>query len=419
MKSFTDRWIVCNRAILRRWGAAILACAASCTAACESLARADGQPLDRTSSAERSQASPPMSSETAPDGTQPSQDPNPTDNPAKDDGQSDEPPTEGLVPKSPAALWTAATNAVGRLDWQLAPPTLGGRVVWGDVLFFRGWRIQQHATSGKHRLLDPKDRKFASGSFEQCQTALDQVRQKRQLEPMTGKALVMVHGIIRSSKSFSKATRLFTDAGYTVVPFDYPSTLVEIPECAEYLHRVLSSLEGIDQIDLLVHSMGGLVVRSYLQKHTDPRITRMVMLGVPNLGAHMADRVRELSLYRAIFGPAGQQLITDAEGLIAKLPTPSFEFAILAGCRGTPNGYNPLIPGDDDGTVSVSSTRLPGASDFREVRCLHSFMMYDDTTMKSALSFFETGQLDPDRPPQPIQRPVDSTSTKESPSQDS
>ena len=282
--------------------------------------------------------------------------------------------------------------------------TLGGRQFWGDVLYFRGWRIQRSVLTHHYRLLDADDYRHAAGTLEECRQKLEEIKKERKLPAMSGKAVIAIHGVVRSSKSFSKMRGRLKDAGYEVVGFDYPSTRVEISDSAEYLHSVIESLQGIEQIDFVVHSMGGLVVRSYLSKHRDPRIKRMVMIGVPNLGADMADRLRKNPLYRAVFGPAGQQLVTDPEGFISRLPTPDFEFAIIAGSRGSMDGYNPLIAGDDDGTVGVSTTRLPGAADFVTVRGLHTFLMSSDEAIDCTLRFLKDGRLRKEGPPHPIPR---------------
>ncbi|MBT4866816.1 MAG: alpha/beta fold hydrolase [Planctomycetaceae bacterium] len=280
--------------------------------------------------------------------------------------------------------------------------TLGGRQFWGDVHFFHGWRIQKNALTGHFRLLDPRDFRHATGTRKECDDELGRVTEELKLEPMTGKVVMLVHGIIRSSKSFNTmAVRLKKD-GYTVVGFDYPSTRTDIRDSAEYLRSVIESLDKVNEINFVVHSMGGIVVRTYLDKHNDKRINRMVMMGVPNGGANMADRMRKNSLYRLIYGPAGQQLGSDPEGLIAKLPTPKFEFAIIAGGRNTLTGYNPLVPGDDDGTVSVTSARLPGATDFLLVPCMHTFMMNHEAVIDSTLRFLESGQLRKEGDPHPI-----------------
>ena len=280
--------------------------------------------------------------------------------------------------------------------------TLGGLQFWGDLKFFHGWRIQQNVLTNHHRLLDPQDHRHCSGTKAECESMLLQISAEKKLSVMSGKAAVLIHGIGRSSKSFDAMARTLTEEGYTVVSFDYPSTRVPIQESAEYLHHVIESLEGIKSIDIVVHSMGGLVLRSYLQKHNDTRLHRAVMLGVPNNGAQLADFLKNNPVFRMILGPAGQQLVTESDGLISDLPTPDFEFGVLAGGRGAARGYNPLLPGDNDSTVTVSSTRLPGARDFICVPVIHTFLMSDRKAIAATGCFLKHGRFHRDRAPAPI-----------------
>ena len=280
--------------------------------------------------------------------------------------------------------------------------TFGGRQFWGDLHYFHGWRIQQNVYTKHCRLLDDSDKRHAWGTFDVCLEKLKQIRQEQNLPEMNGKAVILVHGIGRSSKSFTALEKQLKQDGFSVFGFDYPSTRIPITESAEYLTRCTKSLEGIDEIYFVVHSMGGLVVRSMLSKHEDPRFKRMVMLGVPNMGAELADTLANTAIYKAIYGPAGQQLVTGEQGFINKLPTPKFEFGVIAGARGTDGGYNPLIPGDDDGTVALSSTRLPGAADFMSRPVLHSFLMYNKGCVEACSRFLRTGKFREDEPAQPI-----------------
>jgi hypothetical protein len=75
---------------------------------------------------------------------------------------------------------------------------------------------------------------------------------------------------------------------------------------------------------------------------------------------------------------------------------------VIAGGKGTAAGYNPWIAGDDDGTVAVSSTRLPGAADFMTVPTLHSFLMTDEAVIAATGRFLRTGCLSADGIPNPI-----------------
>jgi pimeloyl-ACP methyl ester carboxylesterase len=155
---------------------------------------------------------------------------------------------------------------------------------------------------------------------------------------------------------------------------------------------VIQSLRGVEEIDFVVHSMGGLVVRSWFQNHDDIRVRRLVMLGTPNRGAEMADMLRRNAAYRLIMGPAGQQLVTGNNSPIAGLPIPPCEFAVIAGGRGS-DGYNPLVPGDNDLIVSVESTRLAGASDFLMVRAMHHFLTSNPEAIDATVRYLQTGHF--------------------------
>ncbi len=281
--------------------------------------------------------------------------------------------------------------------------TLGGRQFWGDVKFFRGWRIQQNVFTEHYRLLDPKDSRYAFGSLKTCNDKLEELKVKFKLRPMSGKAAIEIHGITKSSKTYYAMRPALEKAGYMVVPFDYPSTRIDIAQAAAYLDQVIQSLEGVEQIDLVVHSMGGLVVRSWFEDHDDLRIKRLVMLGTPNRGAEMADMLRKNAAFRLIMGPAGQQLVTGESGTIAKLPVPPCEFGVIAGGRGT-EGYNPLVPGDNDLIVSVESARLPGAADFLMVRSMHTFMLSNPEAIEATVRFLDTGHFRKNGIRQPIHR---------------
>ena len=110
---------------------------------------------------------------------------------------------------------------------------------------------------------------------------------------------------------------------------------------------------------------------------------------------------------------AAEQLVTDREGLIPSLPAPKCEFAIIAGARHNPAGWNPFIPGDDDGTVTVESTKLVGAADFSTVRSPHTSLLRNREALDQTLRFLSEGRLCADRPAQAItddsEKPANST----------
>lgn len=318
-----------------------------------------------------------------------------------------EPQAAEPQPGTVATATVAAREADPPLDRSLIAKTLGGRQFWADVEFFREYRIQQNVLTGHFRLLDGEDFRQASGTRDECRDKLAAIRKAQRLAPMSGEAVILIHGLVRSSKSMRKLERhlALDQAGWQTFSFGYPSTQVDIAQAAEYLDSAIESLEGIERIHFVVHSMGGLVVRAWQAQHSDPRIGRMVMIATPNQGAELADRFERNMLFRAVYGPAGRQLVSAPDGFIASLPTPGFEFGVIAGGRGTERGYNPLIPGDDDGTVSVESTRLPGAADFILLDRLHTFLITAPETREYTLRFLKEGRFREREERQPIALP--------------
>jgi pimeloyl-ACP methyl ester carboxylesterase len=197
------------------------------------------------------------------------------------------------------------------------------------------------------------------------------------------------------------AKYLEEEGGYTAVNVTYPSTRQSIADHAASLAKVVGSLEGIEEIHFVGFSMGNIVIRHYLADQTageadrrvDPRVKRFVMLGPPNNGSVAATSFGQNPLVQTVLGKPGQELGREWVWLEQNLGTPPCPFAIVAGGRGDDKGFNPMLPGDDDGLVTVASTRLPGASDFLLVPTLHVLLPLDPKVMRYTLSFLQNGHV--------------------------
>jgi pimeloyl-ACP methyl ester carboxylesterase len=293
----------------------------------------------------------------------------------------------------------------------LVAPTLGGLQFWTDELFFHGWHIQRHCYTGHCRLLDDANRRHAWGTFEQCQARLQTIRRERDLPPMQGKAVIALHGLIRTRHSMNGLCQYLHDNGeYSVFNVNYPSTRAEVSQHAAALASIIEHLDGVEEINLISHSLGSLVIRHYLADTTDPetgrqgdpRIKRIVMMGPPNNGAELAEKLGRNKVFKTVFGAAGDQLARTWPELEARLAVPQCEFAIIAGGRGDASGWNPFLSGDDDSVVSVSTTRLPGARDFAVLPISHTFMMNDARLREYTLRFLQQGCFVAEGERQPI-----------------
>ena len=184
-------------------------------------------------------------------------------------------------------------------------PTTGGMQFWADELFFREWRIQRNATGGHYRLLDGNYLRHASGTYEECLAKLDEIKQKRELPPMEGKAVLVLHGLARTRNStYLLAKYLDYASDYVVFNVGYPSTRQTISDHARSLANIVDNLHGIEEINFVGQSLGNIVIRHYLAdavreggRGLDPRIKRFVMLGPPNHGSIAATSFADNKLF--------------------------------------------------------------------------------------------------------------------------
>ena len=156
--------------------------------------------------------------------------------------------------------------------------------------------------------------------------------------------------------------------------------------------REASTRVGGGKVDIITHSMGGLVVRASLQ-HTPP-IRRVVMLSPPNQGAEMAAQVRRLlPVHKMGWDPLAPLL----PGVPTDLPLPSagIEVGVLVGAKKAGgSGYNPLLGADNDGKVRVDEAPLEGATEFRIVQARHPTIMAQSDVLDLVVRFLRTGSFE-------------------------
>ena len=103
------------------------------------------------------------------------------------------------------------------------------------------------------------------------------------------------------------------------------------------------------------------------------------------------DRLGALPPFKWVTGPAGLELGTG--GLPRRLPAPSYEVGIIAGRVSLNPFYSSLIGSENDGKVSVESTKLPGAADHIVLPATHSFLMNNPQVIAQVVTFLAEGRF--------------------------
>lgn len=209
--------------------------------------------------------------------------------------------------------------------------------------------------------------------------------------------VILLHGLIRSSTSLNAMEEALQGEGFLTANIDYPSRDFEIAELASMaVEEGLAACraeDNVEKIHFVTHSLGGILVRQYLQSGSIEELGRVVMLGPPNQGSAAADDLDGVPGFDWLNGPAGRQLGKGEDSVPLALGPADFELGVIAGNRTIDPITSAVLDNPDDGRVSVADTRLEGMDDFIVVEHSHAFMMRMQRPIELTLLFLKTGRF--------------------------
>jgi len=206
--------------------------------------------------------------------------------------------------------------------------------------------------------------------------------------------VILLHGLARTDRSMGKLENVLSRQGYCVTNVSYDSRSGDVETLAsKAIVPALIDCPSADSVHFVTHSLGGILVRQYLSNHGIENLGRVVMLGPPNQGSEVVDQLRDFPGFDLFNGEAGLELGTDANSVPNRLGPASFDLGVIAGTSSVNPILSGMIPGPNDGKVSVESTRLEGMSDHIVMEVTHTFMMRNDDVIEQVISFLQSGKF--------------------------
>lgn len=213
-------------------------------------------------------------------------------------------------------------------------------------------------------------------------------------------AVVVLHGLGRTAMSMFRISNHLRRQGYLVYCKSYPSrdnpveTLAEqaIAPALKWCRR-----QGATKIHFVTHSLGGILVRYYLQQNQIDKLGRVVMLSPPNKGSEVTELLFNLPLYRMFSGPVGLQLRTTPDSLPNQMTPIAGEIGVIAGSRSSDPWFSMFLKEQSDGKVTISNTKLSEMTDFLIVQHGHTYIMNSLQVIEQVRHFLINGSFDKDK----------------------
>lgn len=201
-------------------------------------------------------------------------------------------------------------------------------------------------------------------------------------------SIVLVHGLWNRGWSMSAMAKRLRARGHNVLVFSYSTRSDCLDGHADTLYKFLNE-NATEELHLVGHSMGGLVILNLLNRFDDLPPGRVVLMGTPVKGASIVKRLEKLPGQKIIFGKSRDNLLqgfkhTPLEhetGMIRG--TRALGLGRIAGKRSEPN----------DGSITVSETELDGLKDSVELEVAHSEMLVSAEVVEQVEQFLLHGQF--------------------------
>jgi pimeloyl-ACP methyl ester carboxylesterase len=203
--------------------------------------------------------------------------------------------------------------------------------------------------------------------------------------------VIYVHGLwMPGEESLILRRRLAREFALTLHSFRYSATSSTMSAITANLASFVRALDA-PVVHLVGHSLGGLVIYRFLERFPEQPDGRVVFLGTPCMASRAAERAGRFAPVAHLMGPSAE------EELLRPCPrrwTHARALGIIAGRQ--PLGVGQLLAhfeGENDGTVAVSETRMPGSTDHIVLPVSHLGMLLSARVARETGVFLTQGRF--------------------------
>lgn len=206
--------------------------------------------------------------------------------------------------------------------------------------------------------------------------------------------VVLVHGLWMNGLELSMlGYRLRHEHGYDVRTFSYPTMSGTAADICRALEDFAGQVAPDGRVHFVAHSLGGVFVHRTLMECAAGRFDgNAVLLGSPLNGSKAARGAAGIPALRPLLGP---HVLSELAAPSGRSCTGRHAIGAIAGTRRMGTGqFFAQFDEDNDGTVGVSETRIPGLADHLVLPHSHFGMLYARDVAAYVARFLRSGRFD-------------------------
>ena len=203
--------------------------------------------------------------------------------------------------------------------------------------------------------------------------------------------VVYVHGLwMPGEESLLLRHRLAQEFALTLHAFRYSAASASMSAITARLDEFVRELEA-PEVHFLGHSLGGLVIHRFLERFPAQPPGRAVFLGTPCVGSRAAERAGRFAPVAHLMGQSVAEELLQPRERRWRHERP---LGIVAGTQ--PIGFGQLLADfdeDNDGTVAVSETCMPGTTDHLVLPVSHLGLLLSERVAHETGLFLRQGRF--------------------------
>lgn len=209
---------------------------------------------------------------------------------------------------------------------------------------------------------------------------------------MKNELIFLLHGLYMNPLLMLRFSRKLKKEGYIVKNLYYNSIKINKKKLFGRINKNIEK-HSHKKIHFVGYSLGGLIIRHYLDEHSPQNLGNVVTIGTPHKTASIAKRVEKLKL-GFIFGNSKAHGLT--EPLKHKKWTFNNKLGVISGTLALGARFI-LFPEEknivSDGFVTLDESKLEGSTDEIEFKMNHLSLAYSLPVMKATINFLRSGHF--------------------------